>query len=319
VTTEISRTPGPRIVSVSRRTDIPAFYAPWFMNRVRAGFARVPNPFNTRQVTTVSLRPEDVTCLVFWTRNPAPLLPFLGEFDKRGFRFYFHVTLTGLPYGLEPGVSPEEESVAVFHRLSDRIGPDKIVWRFDPLFLPPVIPTQETLENFGRLAARLEGVVGRVMVSFVQPYRQAVSRLRRAGLPHDLPDLAKLPARDALDHIRPLVKPLAKIARSHRLRLFSCASPHDLSSLGVPPGRCIDGDLIRDLFGLEIPAKKDPGQRSACRCLPSVDIGMYGACRHGCRYCYAGGGDALARGMVHEESAPELLQKKGCGFGCLGV
>ena len=125
----------PRIVSVSRRTDIPAFYADWFMNRVRAGFACVRNPFNAKQVKTVSLAPSQVACLVFWTRDPRPLLPHLDELDGRGLRYYFHVTLTGLPRHWEPASPPSAGIVAALHALARRIGPARSLWRFDPLLL----------------------------------------------------------------------------------------------------------------------------------------------------------------------------------------
>lgn len=294
-----------KIVSASRRTDIPAFYTPWLMNRLREGFARVPNPFNPRQIATVGLRPEEVGALVFWTRDPRPLLPHLDELDGRGYRYFFHVTLTGLPTQLEPGVPPAAEVLAAVRTLSRRLGPERIVWRFDPVILPPLVSAEATLNAFTRLAAELRGETGRVVISFARPYTRVRARLRRHHM--ELPDLTGLPPAAARERTAPLAASLARMAGENGMEIYACAERIDLTACGIRPARCIDAGLLLHAFGLALPAGKDRGQRPDCGCLPSVDIGIYGTCRHGCLYCYAGGDRALAGGAVHDQRSPLLL------------
>jgi hypothetical protein len=305
-----------QVVSASRRTDIPAGYAEWFLNRVRAGFARVPNPFNPRQVTTISLRPDEVACLVFWTRDPRPLLPYLDELDERGFRSYFQVTITGLPQLLEPGVPTEAAAVGAIRELAGRLGPRRVIWRYDPLLLSDLTPPATIAATFDRLSRALEGSVVRVMVSFLRPYRQVTARLRRLEREHHLGlrGLSReLPAAERVER-RELLARLAEIAVRRGLRLLTCAEADDYSPQGVPPGACIDGELIRELWGIDVPARKDPGQRPECRCIRSVDLGIYGTCRHGCRYCYAAADRTLTRGR-HDPASPILFEQVGLPSG----
>ena len=145
------------IVSASRRTDIPAFYAEWFMNRVRAGTCDVPNPFNPQQVARVSLQPDEVDGIVFWTRHPRPLFPHLAELDKRGYRYYFQYTLLDNPRLIDPKVPPLETSLATFRELAERVGPDRVVWRYDPIVFSNVTGRSFTGKLMGASPGRLRG------------------------------------------------------------------------------------------------------------------------------------------------------------------
>src|SRR5512135_950390 len=129
------------IISASRRTDIPAFYSRWFMNRVRAGYCTVPNPFNANQVKRISLLPEEVDVIVFWTRNPRPLFPFLKELDVRGVRYYFQFTLLDNPRSIDPKTPPAESALQTFRALSEQVGPARVIWRYDPLVLSQITPS----------------------------------------------------------------------------------------------------------------------------------------------------------------------------------
>ena len=288
------------IVSASRRTDIPAFYSSWLMNRLREGYALVPNPFNPRQVSRVDLRPEQVACLVLVTKDPRPMLPHLDELEDRGYRFLFQVTVTGLPRFLESGVPELSAVTAAVRQLAGRIGRGRVTWRFDPILLTGSDTADAPLATFRTIAEQLEGSVDRVIVSFAREYAAVKSRLRTMG--HEVTFLGPDP------HLKERIAAgLAEEAARHRMAVQSCAEPHLLAPFGIPPGRCIDTDQIRDLFGIEFRAGKAQGQRSACLCAQSADLGIYGTCPHRCLYCYASCDAAFRRGEIHDPLQPALL------------
>ncbi len=295
------------VISASRRTDIPAFYTPWLLRRLEAGHVRVPNPFNLRQVTTVDLRAHKVACLVFWTKDPRPLLPHLTWMERSGHRFIFHVSLTGLPPSLQPHVPPAAAIVEAIAELSRRIGALRVVWRFDPILLSSLTPEDRVLRTFAALAEVLEGRVAHVAISFARYYRQVRTRLRRAHPDAEFLDLEGLAACDSHARIGALTTALCETAASRGMSLFSCAEPLDLSPYGVRPSACIDPGRLNSLFGLPLSTRKDPGQRPECRCMRSIDIGIYGTCPHRCLYCYARTDAALARGERHDPCASRLL------------
>jgi hypothetical protein len=292
------------IISASRRTDIPAFYADWFRNRLRAGFCLVPNPFNPAQVARVSMRREDVDAIVFWTRNPTPLLPVLDELDDQGFPYIFLFTLTGYGPPLEPSSPPLRQAIDGFTRLAGRIGPARVVWRYDPIVLGPQLTVDDHIARFQNLAGDLEGVTETVKISFVDLYYKTRRRLGRlAGGSEYLTDPVSNP------ELPRLLSALKETVSAHGMSLETCAEEHDLTALGAPPGRCIDGLLLSRLFAGSFPVTKDPGQRRHCRCAPSRDIGMNGSCLHGCVYCYATRSHqaAVSNHAHHDPEAPSLL------------
>lgn len=269
------------IVSASRRTDIPAFYSEWFMNRIRAGACLVPNPFNRAQVSRISLAPEDVDAIVFWTRNPHPLLPHLAELDGRGYRYYFLVTLMANPRRIDPGSPSLDAAVAAFTDLSGRIGPKRVVWRYDPVFLTGISDASFHIAAYRRIAAALKGYTVRSISSIMHPYRKTrkrISELASQGidiLPTDEESLSSL------------MGAFAEISSENGMEIHSCADELDLRRYGIMPGKCIDDGLISEVFGRHVEGTKDPCQRKACGCAPSRDIGMYDSCPAGCIYCYA--------------------------------
>lgn len=273
------------IISASRRTDIPAFYAEWFMNRIRAGSCAVPNPFNRNQVSVVSLRPQDVDVLVFWTRNPAPLFPHLEELDRRGFRFYFQYTVLDNPRALDPKSPPLEAAIKTFQKLVARIGAARVIWRYDPIVLSEATPPAFHSAAHARIAEALAGCTQRNVISLVDIYRKAQKRLRELrgqGIAvQEVEPGALDPALGAM------LAQMAAAARGHGMEISSCAEEVDLRPYGIQAGKCVDDAYIARTFGLQLSAKKDPSQRQACGCVVSKDIGMYDSCLFGCQYCYA--------------------------------
>lgn len=271
------------IISASRRTDIPAFFAKWFIHRIRTGFCTVPNPFNPTQVTTIDLRPEMVDVIVFWTRYPKPVFPFLDELAERGYRFYFQYTILNNPRLIDQRQPDLDHSIDVFRELSRRIGPERVIWRYDPILLSNITGSQFHIENYTRLTEALRGFTCRSMISIMDFYPKTTRRfneLARTGFqltPNDqVPGLLK-----------DLIPPIVQAASDNGMEIFSCAEPFDLKRYGVQPGKCVDDEYIQKVFHIDAGHEKDPYQRKECGCVKSRDIGVYNSCIFECAYCYA--------------------------------
>jgi len=279
------------IISVSRRTDIPAFYSDWFFRRLDEGFVMTRNPFNHSQVRRVSLLPEDVDCFVFWTKDPAPMLERLRVLDERGYPYYFLFTLT--PYGndLELNLRPKEAITRTFKQLSERIGNRRVIWRYDPIILNNKIGISYHIREFHRYCKLLVGFTDNVIISFVDMYSKIKSdKIREI----------------TSDEMRELSLGLSHIEGEHGLSIRSCCE--DLTVCGVRPAPCIDGELIRQITGKSFKLKQDPGQRPHCGCMQSVDIGVYNTCGNGCVYCYANYSPAsVKKNMLKHDPAEEFL------------
>ena len=277
------------IISASRRTDLPAFYAPWFLARLKAGRCLVKNPFNPKQITELDLGPKAVEAFVFWTRNPKPFGKCLDLMEEQARTYYFQFTLT--PYGapLEERLPPLRQSLAAFKALSERIGPERVVWRYDPIIISNRTGWDYHGETFGKLCAELASHTRRVMVSFVHWYAKTSRRL--AALEESGWSFDHGAAQDPL--AMELMALFARTAAKHGMELFTCASGVDFRPAGAKPGACVDGELIARLRGGGI-WPPDKGQREHCGCVQSKDLGAPHTCLHGCRYCYATISDATA-------------------------
>lgn len=291
------------IISVSRRTDIPAFYAEWFMNRLRAGYCTVPNPFNPKQISHVSLKPENVDIMVFWSRNPRPLLPHLSELDERGYKYYFLYTILANPREIDPGSRPAEAALKTFRDLSKRIGPERVIWRYDPIFLSSITDFEFHQRTYRQLAGALKGYTRHAVISVTHLYRKIQKRLReveKRGI-----TLLRVNESD----LAALMRTFAETASENGIQIRSCADECNLQQYGILPGKCVDDELISKVFGLKLEAKKDSCQRKHCGCIESKDIGMYESCPSGCLYCYATTSfeRTIANYRQHDPHAPSLI------------
>ncbi|WP_159084813.1 DUF1848 domain-containing protein [Dongshaea marina] len=276
------------IVSASRRTDIPAFYSPWLINRLELGYVETVNPFNAHQVRRISLKPEELDGIVFWTRNPRPLLRHLPWMERQGYSYYFQVTILDYPKEIEKHTPPLDQALKNFIALSELLGPERVIWRYDPILLSSMTPLDYHLRTFERIAKGLAEHCRQVMVSFVDLYPRVSQQLAKLNL--EIEDLHQ-----SRDRALEFAASLEAIATSHGLRISSCAETLPLEEVGIAPGCCIDGRLLEKVSGRTIKVRKDPGQRPECGCVKSVDIGSYHSCLHGCRYCYATPWPATAR------------------------
>ena len=279
-----------------------------FLRSLESGFIEVRNPFDARSIRRVSLSPADVDCIVFWTRDPRPLLANFNRLGPFRDRFFVHVTVTGYPRSIEPAVLHTGAAVEAVRALASVVGRARIAWRYDPVIVAPGLEADLHRANFARLADALGDSVSRVVVSLLDEYAPTRKRLEAAGFAdprfgsprhgrHDAtakdemqPMHTSRAARGLAEPPEPwagLLRDLAALAKERRLPIQACAEPFDLAPLGIEAVPCIDGDSLAGIFGFSPPPPRDKGQRSLCRCSPSVDIGSYGTCPAACVYCYA--------------------------------
>lgn len=292
------------IISASRRTDLPALYAEWFAERIRAGYCTVPNPMNSKQVARVSLRPEDVDAIVFWSRHPRPLFPLLPELDRLGYRYCFLYTITGYGRPVEAHGPPLQRSLQTFVELAAKRPLGSVIWRYDPILLGPAFAADAHLERFERIAKALAGSTRHVVVSFAEVYRKTERRL--GALYAWEQEIWRQPAERPEG--RELLAGLAAIAKRYGLGIAACAQQQCYEQLGVTKNKCIDNRLLGELFGGTWETRKDQGQRPLCGCIPSKDIGIPDTCTLGCSYCYATRTHALAKRRFgeHDPASPSL-------------
>ena len=295
----------PWIISASRATDIPAFYSEWFFDRLEKGYVQWINPFNRLTPQYVSF--ANACVIVFWTKNPAPMLPLLDRLESLGIACYFQFTLNDYEAeGFEPGVPPLDQRIKTFQALSERLGKERVIWRFDPLLMTEAMDSNHLTAKIHRLGEILHPYTEKLVFSFadISTYKKVTANLARQGVQYRDFDTATMAATAC--EISELNKPWG-------LQLATCGEAIDLSAFGIAHNKCIDDELILritdtpqrsagfekflgyerqgDLFAQSLQPGtknlKDKGQRRECGCIYSKDIGSYNTCPHGCVYCYA--------------------------------
>lgn len=287
------------ILSVSRRTDIPAFYSEWFMNRIREGYVYVRNPFNYKQISKVNITPDVVDCIVFWSKNPKPLMENLNELNKRGYKYYFQFTITPYDEDIEVNVGNKKEIVNTFIALSQSIGKEKVILRYDPIILTEKYSMNFHRRAFQTLCQRLHDYTEKIIISFLDDYRKISKNMRELKVNEYTTEVMYSIAKDMI-----------QIAKEFGLSIETCAEVIDLEGLGIRHGKCIDGDVIEKIIGYQIIHKeKLDGNREYCGCMKSIDIGQYDSCMHHCLYCYANVNKEKAERNheLHDSKSPILL------------
>jgi hypothetical protein len=264
------------IISASRRTDIPAFYSDWFLNRLKSGFVFIRNPFNKNQVKRVSLSREFVDCIVFWSKNPGNMIEKLNLIDEFKIPYYFQFTVTSYDQTIETKLPAKNKIVTIFKKLSDFIGKERIIWRYDPILLTDSWNVDHHMRYFEYLAKNFNGYTKRCVISFIHLYKKCLKNLKSFPLV-DITHNSKVN----------LCASIKEIAESHNITVQTCAVEDDLSTIGINSGKCIDDKLISETIGKKIISKKDKYQRPACNCVESIDVGAYNTCLNHCLYCYA--------------------------------
>jgi len=302
------------ILSVSRRTDIPAFYSDWFFARIKDGYTLCENPFFPNgKVAKIKIEPVrvetnllggkevtgNVDGIIFWTKNPKPMLARLDEL--KDFKYYFHYTLTPYDDKIEVNVPPFQERIVTFQELSKMTSPDQVIWRYDPILLNKEIDVAWHIKQFENIAKQLSGYTKSCMVSFLIPGKRK--------------DITP-PSNSQQDEI---LKEFARITRENEIQLHTCALENRWKEYGIKTAKCTDPELFAKLNGGQVKTKRLDGQRKHCGCMPCVDIGVYNTCTHNCIYCYANGFYAERGGSsdtsgkrksMHDKLDGEIYERK---------
>ncbi len=289
----------PMLISASRSTDIPALYSSWFFHRLKCGYVRWVNPFNNKN-SIISF--EQTRLVVFWSKNPKPIIPFLHELDKYKINYFFHYTLNNYENEhLEPGIPCLSERISTFRQLSSLIGKNRVLWRFDPLVLIDSISVNNLLEKIRSVGEKIAPYTTRLTFSFLIPYTKVIRNMKKKGF-----------AIENFENeiISQIGEGLQQMSNEWGIPVYSCAESRALDQYGISHGACIDPFYLADTFHNDsqicnfigksseqndlfnnsanlIHELKDPGQRKMCRCIVSKDIGRYDTCTHFCTYCYA--------------------------------
>ena len=285
------------IISASRRTDISTYYSEWFFNRLREGYVLVRNPMNARQISWISLSPEAVDGIVFWTKNPVPMLSRLGELEP--YPYYFQFTLTAYGRDVEPNL-PGKNGVLIpaFQELSRMAGRERVVWRYDPIFLSDRYTVEYHCRYFRVLAAKLGEYTEKCTVSFLDFYRSTARNMRSLHIR----EMTAAQQREMMERF-------SEIAGEYGLYIDTCSEAISLEDLGISHASCVDRERLERIGGYRLKAGRDRNQRKECGCAASVDIGAYDTCGNGCLYCYATDSPprAAERVRAHRPDSPILF------------
>lgn len=263
------------IISASRRTDIPSYYSEWLFNRLKEEYVLVRNPMNPHQVSRISLSPEVVDGIVFWTKNPAPMLENLGALEK--YPYYFQFTLNAYGQDAETGLlSKDKELIPTFCRLSEEIGRERVVWRYDPVFLNEKYTVEYHCRYFDALASRLAPYTEKCIISFLDLYRNIKNNIKPLNIQPP-----------TVNQQYELMESFARSAQKYGISLDTCAEENDFGELGVRHAHCIDKERLEKIGGFRLDIDGDKNQRKLCGCAMAIDIGAYNTCLNGCVYCYA--------------------------------
>ncbi len=279
------------IINTGMRTDIPAFYSEWFMNRIRAGFVLVRNPYNPERITRYELDPDVVDCLAFCTKNPAPMLKHLGEL--KAYHQYWFVTIT--PYGtdIEPNVPPKEKVMQDFITLSESVGADCVSWRYDPIFIDGTYTLERHISDFEQMCKTLSGYTHVCVISFIDLYEK---------VKRNFPQVRTVSRQERIT----IGKTFAEIGRKHGITIKACAEGKELAPYGVDCNGCMTKETFEAAVGSRLNVLKIKSQRPECACVLGTDIGAYDTCGHLCRYCYANSDrENVRRNMLlHDPNSP---------------
>lgn len=289
------------IISASRRTDIPTYYSEWLFNRLKEEYVLVRNPMNIHQIGQISLSPDVVDGIVFWTKNPLPMLHRLSELDK--YNYYFQFTLNAYDRDVEPNI-PSKNNVIIpaFQQLSKAIGKDRVIWRYDPIFFNERYTMEYHCKYFRVLASKLGEYTEKCTVSFLDLYRNTARNTQPLKI-----------QQETKGQQLEIMQRFSEIAKEYGFYIDTCAEAIDLEKFSIAHAHCIDKERFERLGKCKLSVEKDPNQRPECGCIASIDIGTYNTCRNGCLYCYANysHNTVMRNTQIHNPTSPLLFGEVG--------
>lgn len=259
------------ILNVSGRTDIVAFYTPWFINRLKEGYVDVKNPFNPKLISRINF--EEVDAIMFCTKNPLPILPYLERIEKPKI---FHITLTPYLKDIEPNLPPKTEIIEGIKRVSQIVGKDKTYVRYDPIFINDKYKIDYHIKMFERMCKSLDGYIEHIIISFLDDYKN-VRKNKKILNPQTL----------TKEDYKKIGENFARIAKTHHMTVQTCFEEENLVEYGFIQEDCLGIELAKKLTGKEKHKKWKARAGGKCNCVEMVDIGAYNTCSHFCKYCYA--------------------------------
>lgn len=282
------------IISTGMRTDIPAFYSKWFINRIRAGFVYTRNPYNEHQVTKYLLTPNVVDCLCFCTKNPLPMMKYFDELEK--FRQFWFVTITPYDKDIEPNVPDKSTVIDAFKKLSQKVGKNAIGWRYDPIFYSKEWDIERHIRKFENLARQLRGYTDVCVVSILDTYEK---------ISKNAPDIYPPSRNEQLK----LLAEFVKIAKANDITIKGCYEGDFLETVGVDCLGCQTKEVLEKAIGAKLNVPKCKNSRGNCNCLLGRDIGAYNSCGHLCKYCYANADRSVVVNNMkkHNPDSPFLI------------
>lgn len=289
------------IISASRRTDIPAYYSEWLFHRLKEEYVLVRNPMNIHQIGKINLSPDVVDGIVFWTKNPVPMLNRLSELD--GYPYYFQFTLNAYDRDVEPGI-PSKNNIIIpaFQKLSQVIGRERVIWRYDPIFFNDRYTMEYHCKYFKVLAAKLGDYTEKCTISFLDFYRNTARNMQPLKIQHE-----------TREQQFEIMQRFSDIAEEYGFSIDTCAEAIEFDKLGISHAHCIDRERFERIGKCKLAVGKDPNQRTECGCIASIDIGTYNTCKNGCLYCYANHSHktVMNNAQIHNPASPLLFGEIG--------
>lgn len=282
------------IINSGMRTDIPAYYSKWFMNRIREGYVLVRNPYFENQVTRYRLDPEVVDVLAFCSKNPKPMLEHLSELER--FHMFWFVTITPYDEDIEPNVPPKEDVMDSFKVISDTLGASSLSWRYDPIFINDKYSVEYHIMAFEDMASYLKGYTNQVVISFIDLYAKTIK---------NFPEAREVNAEERIQ----IGKAFAEIGKRHGMVVRSCVEGTYLAPYGIDISGCMTKEILERAVGSELVIPKTRNPRQDCNCVLGHDIGAYNTCGHMCKYCYANYDEEIVRQNMkkHDSDSPFLI------------
>ena len=283
------------IITVGGRTDIVNYYTPWLLNRLSEGYAYSRNPFARENVYKLSLKPEDVDCLLFCSKNYQPILKHIGDIDEK-YNILCNYTITAYGKDIEPKVPSINHSIKTLKRLSDIVGSNKILWRYDPILLTEKYTVEKHLETFEYMAEKISPLIYRCIFSFVDMYKK---------VEENMPEIIPITNEDKMK----LLKGIGEISERYNLYTQSCATNESYEKYGIHAAGCTTREILEQAHNVVYKNVKGTGIRENCHCIPSRDIGAYNSCLSECKYCYANRKPDMPKNVIklHDEKSPLLL------------